>query len=38
MADIEAGDQLIWNGVNVGYELDSSDDIDLDYEAASNDI
>lgn len=38
MANIEAGDQLIWNGVNVGYELDSSDDIDLDYEAASNDI
>jgi hypothetical protein len=38
MADIEAGDELIWNGVNVGYELDSSDDIDLDYEAASNDI
>lgn len=38
MADIEAGDQLIWNGDNAGYELDQTDDIDLDYEAASNEI
>lgn len=38
MADIEAGDQLIWNGINAGFELEDTDDIDLDYEAASNEI
>lgn len=38
MKDIEAGDELIWNGVNAGFELDQSDDIDLDYEAASNEV
>lgn len=38
MKDIEAGDELIWNGVNAGFELDDSDDIDLDYEAASNEV
>lgn len=38
MADIEAGDELFWNGTNAGYDLEPSDDIDIDYEAASTDL
>lgn len=32
MADIVAGDGLYWNGSIAGYELDSGDSIDLNYE------
>jgi len=38
MADIEAGDELFWNGTNAGYDLEPTDDIDIDYEAASTDL
>jgi len=38
MADIEAGDELYWNGINAGYDLEPSDDIDIDYEAANTDL
>jgi hypothetical protein len=38
MADIEAGDELYWNGTNAGYDLEPTDDIDIDYEAASTDL
>jgi|SRR3990170_2062815 len=33
-ADIQAGDQLIWNTVIAGYGVSPSDDIDFDYDAA----
>lgn len=36
--DIEAGDQLYWNGENAGYELDPNDDIDFIYEASNLDL
>lgn len=36
--DIQAGDQLYWNASIAGYELDDSDDVDVMYEAASNDL
>lgn len=36
--DIEAGDELYWNGENAGYELDPADDIDFIYEASNLDI
>ena len=38
VANIEAGDTLYWNGPIAGYELDASDEIDIDYEASSLDI
>jgi hypothetical protein len=38
IANIEAGDQLIWNGVIAGFELDSLDDIDLAYQANRIDL
>ena len=38
MADIEAGDTLYWNGEVAGYELDATDEIDLDYEASTLDV
>lgn len=38
MKDIEAGDELYWNGTNAGYDLEPSDDIDIDYEAANTDL
>ena len=38
MADITAGDQLIWNGVLAGFELESTDDIDIDYMASDSDL
>jgi len=34
--DIEADDTLYWNSIIAGYILDSADEIDIDYEAASN--
>jgi len=36
--DITAGDVLIWNGSAAGYELDTSDDIDIIYQASSFDV
>ena len=38
MADITAGDELIWNGVLAGFELESTDDIDIDYMASDSDL
>lgn len=38
MKDIEAGDELYWNGTNAGFDLEPSDDIDIDYEAANTDL
>lgn len=38
MADIEAGDELYWNGLVAGYELDPLDDVDFNYEASSLDV
>lgn len=38
IANIEAGDQLIWNGVIAGFELDGLDDIDLAYQANRIDL
>jgi hypothetical protein len=37
IADIEAGDQLYWNGSIAGYELDTTDDIDISYQKSSLD-
>jgi hypothetical protein len=36
--NIAAGDELFWNGGIAGYELDPSDDIDFEYDAANLDI
>jgi len=36
--DITAGDILIWNGSAAGYELDTSDDVDITYQASSFDV
>lgn len=36
--DIEAGDELFWNGNNAGFELDPLDDIDFIYEASNLDL
>ena len=38
MADIVAGDELFWNSTIAGYILDGADDVDINYEAASDDI
>lgn len=38
IADISAGDVLIWNSSSAGYELDPSDDIDIIYQASSYDL
>lgn len=38
LANIEAGDQLIWNGIIAGFQLDSLDDIDLAYQANRIDL
>ena len=38
MADIVAGDELFWNSTISGYILDGADDVDINYEAASDDI
>ena len=34
--DVEAGDTLYWNSLVAGYILDGGDEIDIDYEAASD--
>ena len=36
--DITANDQLYWNGNIIGYELDGSDEIDIIYDASSDDV
>ena len=36
--DIGAGDTLYWMGSLAGYELDATDEIDLVYQASSNDV
>lgn len=38
MADVAAGDVLIWNVSYAGYQLDPSDDIDIVYDASSYDV
>ena len=38
MADIAAGDVLIWNTSAAGYQLDPSDDVDVIYDASSYDV
>lgn len=38
IADITAGDQLIWNGGIAGFDLDSLDDIDISYQANRIDL
>ena len=38
MADIAAGDVLIWNNSAAGYQLDPSDDVDVIYDASSYDV
>lgn len=36
--ELRAGDQLFWNGLNSGYELEIGDEINLIYEAKSDDL
>ena len=38
VADIAAGDTLYWMGSIAGYELETDDDIDIVYDASSNDV
>ena len=38
IADIAAGDTLYWMGSIAGFELDPTDDIDINYQASSTDI
>lgn len=38
MADIAAGDVLIWNPSASGYQLDTTDDVDIVYDASSYDV
>jgi len=38
MADIAAGDVLIWNLSASGYQLDTTDDVDVIYDASSYDV
>jgi hypothetical protein len=38
IADIEAGDELFWNGLIAQFELDSLDDIDVVYQANRIDL
>jgi hypothetical protein len=35
LADIDAGDELIWNGIVAGYELTTGDSIELVYEKST---
>jgi len=37
IANITAGDSLYWNGSIAGYELETSDDLDIAYQKSSND-
>lgn len=36
--DIAAGDQLYWNGSIAGYQLDATDEVDVIYDASSDDV
>ena len=38
IANIAAGDTLYWMGSLAGYQLETDDDIDIDYQASSNDV
>ena len=38
LESISAGDQLIWNAVVAGFELEAGDDINLIYEADAGEI
>ena len=38
IADIAAGDQLYWMGSIANYELDPTDEVDVIYDASSNDV
>ena len=38
MADIASGDVLIWNPTYAGYQLDTTDDVDVVYDASSYDL
>lgn len=38
VADIAAGDTLYWMGSIIGYQLETDDDIDIVYDASSNDV
>jgi len=35
---LRAGDELIWNGVIAGFDLESGDEINLIYEASADDV
>jgi len=37
VADIEAGDEIIWNGTIAGYDLTTSDEVEIVYEKSSLD-
>ena len=37
VANIAAGDSLYWNGSVAGYQLETSDDLDITYQKSSND-
>ena len=38
VADIVAGDELYWMGSIIGYQLEADDEIDVVYDASSNDV
>jgi len=38
MKDVTSGDVLIWNESAAGYQLDTSDDVDIIYDASSYDL
>jgi len=38
MIDIKANDELFWNSITAGYILDGGDGVDINYQAASDDI
>lgn len=38
IANIEAGDELYWNGLNAEFELDGADDVDITYQANRIDL
>jgi hypothetical protein len=38
IANIEAGDELYWNGDNAEFELDGADDVDITYQANRIDL
>ena len=38
VADIVAGDELYWMGSIIGYQLEADDEIDVVYDASSDDV